>query len=251
MDNETNEAPEWGAYWSDYIKQKAAEADALVMTTEMWDARDLLDDTHLATLDHPETYDFVDISQNNHQKADLHWSNPQKVRDYIKESGKIRPMNSVKIYGSNSGRYGSTRDAQERFWRNVVGGLATTRFHRPPAGLGLSRIAQAHVQSARMVTNEIDIFSCEPHRDLISNYSWNEAYCSANPGVDYLVFFPDGGDIELDVSAAEGKSLAIRWMDIRCSAWVFDYREVKADGGSLRVITPTEEGYWSAIVKAR
>ena len=250
MDNETNESPEWGAYWSHYIKQKAAEAGALVMTTEMWDARDLLDDTHLATLDHPETYDFVDISQNNHQRADLHWSNPQKVRDYITESGKIRPMNSVKIYGSNSGRYGSTRDAQERFWRNVVGGLATTRFHRPPAGMGLSKIAQVHVQSARMVTNEIDIFSCEPHRDLISNYSWNEAYCSARAGVDYFVFFPDGGDIELNVSAAEGKSLAIRWMDIRCSAWVFDYREVTADGGSLRITTPTEEGYWAAIVKA-
>ena len=250
MDNETNEAPEWGKYWSEYIKQKAAEAEALVMTTEMWDARDLLDDTHLATLDHPETYDFVDISQNNHQQADLHWSNPQKVREYIADSGKIRPMNSVKIYGSNSGRYGSTRDAQERFWRNVAGGLASTRFHRPPTGLGLSKISQAHIKSARMVTNEIDIFSCEPHRDLISNYSWNEAYCSANPGVDYLVFFPDGGDIDLDVSHAEGKSLKIRWMDIRCSAWVFDYQEVSAEDGSLRVTTPTEEGYWAAIVKA-
>ncbi|MEE2752499.1 MAG: aldo/keto reductase [Candidatus Latescibacterota bacterium] len=45
-------------------------------------------------------------------------------------------INSVKIYGANTGGYWSIRDAQERFWRNIVGGLATTRFHRPLAGLG-------------------------------------------------------------------------------------------------------------------
>ncbi len=250
MDNETNEAPEWGKYWSDYIKRRADEAGALVMTTEMWDAHNLLDDTHLATLDHPETYDFVDISQNNHSPSDRHWSNPQKVREHIEASGKIRPMNSVKIYGSNTGRYGTTRDAQERFWRNVVGGLATTRFHRPPSGLGLSDIAQMHIQAARMLTNEVDIFTCGPHNDLVSDRSWNEAYCSANPGTDYVIFFPDGGNVVLDVSGARGKSLAIRWMDIRNRSWLFDYRPAKSDGDQVRVETPTEEGYWAAVIKA-
>lgn len=250
MDNETNEAPEWGKYWSDYIKAKAAEAGVLVMTTEMWDAHSLLDEQHLNTIDHPETYDFVDISQNNHRPADQHWSNPQKVREHIAASGKIRPLNTVKIYGSNEGRYGSTRDAQERFWRNILGGLATTRFHRPPSGLGLSPIAQMHLNAARLATNEIDIFSCEPHRDLISNFSWNEAYCSANPGVDYLIFFPDGGHIQLDVSHAEGRSLRIRWMDIRSAAWAYDYKPIEPTDGQIDILTPTEEGYWAAVVKA-
>lgn len=250
MDNETNEAPEWGKFWSDYIKAKAKEAGVLVMTTEMWDAHSLLDDEHLNTIDHPETYDFVDISQNNHRPADQHWANPQKVREHIAASGKIRPLNSVKIYGANTGRYGSTRDAQERFWRNVVGGLATTRFHRPPSGLGLSGIAQMHIQAARLATNEIDIFSCEPHQDLVSDRSWNEAYCSANPGVDYLVFFPDGGHVLLDVSHADGKPLRVRWMDIRSAAWVFDWKPVEATDGAIRLATPTEEGYWAAVVKA-
>ena len=251
MDNETNEAPEWGEYWSDYIKRKASEADVLVMTTEMWDAHNLLDETHLATIDHPETYDFVDISQNNHRPADTHWTNPQKVRDYVAKSGKIRPLNSVKIYGANTGRYGSNRDAQERFWRNIIGGLATSRFHRPPAGLGLSDIAQSHIQAARMVTNEIDLFTCEPRLDLVSERSYNEAYCTANPGVEYVLFFTDGGNIRLDVSHARGKSLTIRWMDIRGSAWAFDYKRIEADGDMLNVVTPTEDGYWAAVIKVK
>jgi hypothetical protein len=125
MDNETNESPEWGWYWSRYIHAQAAAAGVGVETTEMWDAHDLLDSQHAHTFDHPEIYSFVDVSQNNHRPADEHWENPQEIRKRLIASGHIRPMNSVKIYGANSGRYGSTRDGQERFWRNIFGGLAS------------------------------------------------------------------------------------------------------------------------------
>ena len=93
-------------------------------------------------------------------------------------------MNSVKIYGANSGQYGSTRDAQERFWRSIFCGLASSRFHRPPAGLGLGEIPQAHIRSLRMFTDAMDITACEPHNDLLRNRSWNEG--TAPPaGVEY------------------------------------------------------------------
>ena len=247
MDNETNESPEWGRYWSNYIKKKAAETGVGVETTEMWDAHDLLSEQHAHTLDHPEQYSFVDISQNNHRPADEHWQNPQKIRQKIIDSGHIRPMNSVKIYGANTGSYGSTRDGQERFWRNIFGGLSSSRFHRPTSGLGLGQIAQAHIRSLRTVTDAIDIFTCEPHNDLISERSWNEAYCTAHPGVEYAVFFPDGGNVLLNVGAAEGKKLRVRWMEIRRSEWSRD--EVVETGKTLRLETPTEEGYWAAVVE--
>ena len=249
MDNETNESPEWGKYWSDYIKQTAAEAGVGVETTEMWDAHDLLADQHLHTVDHPETYTFVDVSQNNHQSGQQHWDNPQAVRQHVLDSGRIRPLNTVKIYGANTGRYGTTRDAQERFWRNIFGGLASTRFHRPPSGLGLSEISQAHIRSMRMVLEEIDIFRCEPHLDLLSDRSRNEAYCTANPGSEYAVFFPDGGNVLLDVSAVEEKTLTVRWMAIRKSAWIGEAEAIKREGeGRVRLQTPGEEGYWTAVV---
>ena len=248
MDNETNESPEWGWYWARYIQAKAAEAGVGVESTEMWDAHNLLDAQHANTFDHPELYTFVDISQNNHQPADHHWENPHEIRRRILDSGHVRPMNSVKIYGANSGRYGSTRDGQERFWRNIFNGLASSRFHRPPSGLGLSEIAQAHIRSMRMLTDRMDIFACEPHNDLLQNRSWNEACCTADPGTEYAVFFPDGGDVLLDVSAAGGRPLTVRWLDIRKSRWVAE-SSVEAQGSAIRLLTPTEEGYWAALVK--
>jgi hypothetical protein len=252
MDNETNESPEWGRYWSEYIKQKAAEAGVGVETTEMWDDHNLLGPQHANTLNHPETYSFIDISQNNHQVGYEHWVNPQGIRKRILDSGNIRPMNSVKIYGANTGSYGTTRDAQERFWRNIFGGLASSRFHRPRSGLGLSEIVQAHIQSMRLVTAEIDIFTCEPHMDLLSERSRNEAYCTANPGASYAVFFPDGGNVRLNVSKAGDRSLTVRWLDIRNSHWIGEPVAVEPEAGDadrfLRLVTPTEEGYWTAVV---
>jgi len=210
----------------------------------------LLDQEHTRTLEHPEIYSFVDISQSNHCPSKEHWENAQEIRRRIIESDHIRPMNSVKIYGANSHRYGSTRDGQERFWRNIFGGLATSRFHRPPAGLGLDEIAQAHIRSMRMITDELDIFACKPHDDLLANRSWNEAYCTANPGLEYAVFFTDGGNVLLDVSDAIGKPLTVRWLDIKKSQWAgkASRAEIETDA-SLRLITPTGEGYWAVLIK--
>ncbi len=250
MDNETNSPPEWGRYWATFIQEQAAEAGVGVETTEMWDDHDLLGPQHAHTLDHPETYQFVDVSQNNHQVGYTHWVKPQEIRQRILDSGVIRPMNSVKIYGANSGRYGTTRDAQERFWRNILGGLASSRFHRPASGLGLNAIAQAHLRSMRLVTGEVDIFTCQPHTDLLSNRSPNEAYCAADPGREYVIFFPDGGNVFLDVSAADGKELSVRWLDVRDSRWTAVPAPLPVEDGHARLVTPTEEGYWAAVVKA-
>jgi len=122
MDNETAVTPEWGKYWSEFIKRRAAEAGVQVHTTEMWDPWNLADSKHNATFDHPETYSFVDISQNNHQKGQAHWDNAQRQRERI--ARRPRPLNNVKVYGADTGRFGNTRDGIERFWRNVIGGLA-------------------------------------------------------------------------------------------------------------------------------
>jgi len=248
MDNETNDAPEWGWYWAQYLQAAAAKAGTRVECTEMWDDHNLLGPEHAATIDHPELYSFIDISQNNHQPSDHHWANAQALRQKIAASGHIRPMNSVKIYGANSGKYGSTRDAQERLWRNVFGGLASSRFHRPPSGQGLSEIAQAHIRSMRTLTDQMDLFTSEPHNDLLQNRSWNEATCTANPGVEYAVFFPDGGDVLLDISACEGAPLTLRWLDIRGSGWTGEATQAMTHDHHLRLLTPSEEGYWAALV---
>lgn len=159
----------------------------------------------------------------------------------------MRPLNTVKIYGANTGRYGNSRDGQERFWRNIFGGLAGTRFHRPPSGLGLSERAQAHIRSMRMVLERIDAFRCQPRRDLLSDHSWNEAYCIADPGEDYAVFFTDGGCCYLDVSAVSGR-IEVNWLDILANRWL-PLERVPEGVGKLKLVTPRDDGYWAAVVK--
>ncbi len=255
MDNETNESSEWGAYWSNYIRKKAAEAGAVTHTTEMWAAYDLMDDLHKRTYDHPETYSFCDISQNNHNRGQKHWDNIEKVRAYLTP---IRPINSVKIYGSDEpyriappgardgvgGRYGRDRDGLERFWRQIFGGMASSRFHRPTSGLGLTEKARAHIKSMRMLTGKMDVFTCEPHNDLLSNRKENGAYVIANPGKEYAVYFPNGDPVALDLSAVQGRMKA-GWLDIAQSQWA---KEEMLEGGGTVILSPPGTGHWAVWI---
>ena len=242
MDNETSVTPEWGWYWSKYIKDKAKAAGVTVHTTEMWDAWDLAHEMHGATFDHPETYSFVDISQNNHQKGRAHWDNAQKQRARIADH--VRPLNNTKIYGADTGRFGSSRDGMERFWRNIFGALASARFHRPDSGLGLGKEAQANIRSMRMLTDRMDVFACEPHNDLLADRESNEAYCLANPGREYAVYFTNGGQVSLDVRALTGP-VTVRWLDIMKSQW----HEPRRAGGrnKLKLQCPSKR-YWAVLV---
>ncbi len=248
MDNETAVTAAWGEYWATYIQEKASEAGRVVETTEMWDPWDLSDEKHKATFDHPETYSFCDISQNNHQKRQRHWDNAQKIRAQLSP---IRPINNIKIYGADSGRFGSTRDGLERFWRNVFGGFASARFHRPNSGVGLSEIAQAHLKSMRTITDEMDIFMCKPHNDLLSNREENEAYTTANPGKEYAVYFPKGGSVDLNLSAGKStdtKTVSIRWLNIRKSEW--KKQEEIPFSDSITLTAPTE-AHWAVLIQSK
>jgi len=247
MDNETSVTPEWGWYWAKYIQAVARKAGLEVQTTEMWDKWDLSHAQHDNTFDHPEIYSFADISQNNHQQGQAHWDGAQKQRRRVASSGRVRPLNCVKVYGADTGRFGNDRDGQERFWRNVFGGLAASRFHRPGSGLGLNAKAQANIKSMRMLTDQMQVFACLPHNDLLADRSANEAYCMADPPRVYAVYFTDGGRVMLDVSAAGDRELSCRWLDIAQSKWS-DPQPPSVEGGRIELKTPST-GFWAALVE--
>lgn len=127
-------------------------------------------------------------------------------------------MNNVKIYGADTGTYGTDRDAQERFWRNVFGGMASARFHRPPSGLGLGELAQANLKSMRMLTDRMNIFTSEPRNDLIVDRRDNFAYMTCEPGKQYAIFLPFGRSIPLDQTNETGEYTAY-YLNIQASAW--------------------------------
>lgn len=245
IDNETSGKPEWGAFWAEHIRRKAREKGVEVQVTEMWDSWDLMDRMHRATFDHPELYSFVDVSQNNHRKGQTHWDQAMKARELLKD--RPRPMNNVKVYGSDAADYGSTGDGIERFWRNIFAGMASSRFHRPPAGLGLGEEAQAHLRSARMLVKALDLMRCAPHQELLRDRRENEAYCLAEPGRQYAVLFPDGGEVMLAVGG-EGADLRVRWLEVSESRWRDGDVAARGDGVVLKA---PAGGVWVAAVGGR
>jgi hypothetical protein len=135
-------------------------------------------------------------------------------------------------------------DGVERFWRNIFGGMASARFHRPPAGLGLGEKAQVNIKSMRMITDELDIYTCATHNDLLSDRKPNEAYCLANPGKEYAVYFPDSGEVKLDISPLK-KIVAIRWLEISTSKW--EKRQALKPVQSVSLRSPGS-GAWVALL---
>jgi hypothetical protein len=244
IDNETSGSPEWGKFWANHIRRRAAEAGATVHVTEMWDQWDPKGQEHRQTFDHPELYSFVDVSQNNHNRGQAHWDNLMWVRGYF--ASNPRPINTVKIYGADTGRFGNSRDGEERFWRNILGGAASTRFHRPDSGLGLSERAKAHLRSMRLLLAEFNVMASTPDVEsrLLSGREENEAYLTSVPGRQYAVYFPDGGTVELNLSAASG-AFAVKWLDVAHSRWG-DVHEV--EGGGKVDLKPPAEGHWVALL---
>lgn len=251
MDNETSVDPRWGACWSEYVKEKAAGRGKTVYTTEMWDPWDLRHEWHLHTIDHPETYGFIDISQNNWQEGQRHQDALAYVRDRISDNP--RPINNTKVYARRGGaaEWVDTRLVLERFWGNVWGGCASTRFHRPTDrahGIGLNENAQRAIRGIREVMSNFDIFNSTVADNLLLDRSENEAYCLAGEESRWAVWFPDGGAVLLRTEGApSGASFRVRWFDCAFLEWTGPEQSLRPEG-HLPLAAPGG-GMWVALVE--
>jgi len=58
----------------------------------------------------------------------------------------------------------------------------------------------------RRLADRVDLAAVAPCDDLASTH-----YCLARPGVAYLVYLPEGGEVEVNLSAAKG-TLQVEWV---------------------------------------
>jgi len=242
MDNETSGEEAWSSYWADYIRRGASEAGRKVCLTEMWDDWDLKADRHKRTFDHPERYDFADVSQNNQKKGQEHWDNFQWVRRAM--SRHPRPLNTVKTYGADGGRFGDTRDGLERWWRHVIGGAASARFHRPDSGLGLSSPSVAAVRAARKLESAVKLWDTQPADELLKDREQNEAYLTCIPGQAYVLYFTNGGRVGLDLKQHPG-TWQLRWIDLKAGEWASSH---PVAGGSIVAVQAPASGSWIGVI---
>ena len=248
ISNESTATEEWSRYWAHFIRRNADEAGVGIELTEMWNEHDLTHPMHRRTFDHPELYDFVDTSQNNLRDGQIHWNNMQAARQMVADPP--RPMNNNKIYGG-SALGGGVEEGTHKFWRNILGGVASSRFHRPGPrdgffSIGLNELAQTQIRSARMFLEKFDVFRAEPDVDskLLSNREVNEAYLAFTPGEQYAVYFPDGGSVGLDVSGGSG-NFTLQWLHISNRSWSAE-RSIQ-EVNTLELMAPGR-GQWIALI---
>jgi len=247
MDNETSVTAAWGRFWSDYIKKVAAEQGKTVYTTEMWDPHDLNHAAHRETFDHPEIYDFADISQNNHKSGQEHWDNGLKQVSRIARSGVPRPLNNVKIYGNDGGRHQTTQNAVESFCRNVFFGAASARFHRPTSGQGLNGISQKVIGSLVKFADRFNFFQSEEATAELGERESNEAYCRKIGEKAYALYFSKSGSVTLDLSHWKGKA-SLRWLSISSANW--QPAVIQNTGRALTLKTPVgSELGWLLLIE--
>ena len=257
MNNETSTPAEWGRYWIRFIKSKAVEEGVTVCTTDMFDDAFRGEDathTPLVFAD-AENYMFADISQVNSRNYDeTHWERLQWLLRRV--NSRPRPSNHTKIYGSGYYSFGTggPEDGVERFWRNIIGGSASARFHRPDSGNGLNDLARASIKAARMVEELIQFWDVTPQMALLSDRDSNEAYLAADPGELYALYFTNGGSVGLDLSAAPG-TFDVTWISVSMGVRVYTaaalgYRPVEKtiQGGNVVAFSAPYKGGWVAAI---
>ncbi|WP_297088123.1 DUF6298 domain-containing protein [uncultured Draconibacterium sp.] len=245
INNESSESEAWENFWAAHVKNAAKNAGKEVAVTNMQ-----LSAVNAVrhVMSKGDIFDFVDISQNNQDskgaRGPAHWDYLMFLRQKIASFGPI-PMNNVKMYGASDGSTnysaGTETEAIDRFWRNIFGGCASARFHRPSVptklwGSGVNERVQTNLKAMDMLLEKLDIFNCAPHNDLLSPRvsvpSMMEAYATANIGHQYAIYFPQGRyKIDLDPWVYADK-LKLQWLDINSLKWSEpETVEVQWEGG--------------------
>ena len=244
MDNETSGAEEWSAYWAEFIRENSGNKD--IYLTEMWDKWDVKDTVHNRTYDKPERYEFIDISQNSHNTGRVNWDNAQYVFSYTAKQP--RPINSTKIYGRDDGiwvnRGINTEHAIQTFCRNITGGFASSRFHRPPAGLGLSEPSINCIRTIRSIEEKVKLWDINPMMHLLEGADDNQAYLAAKDGEKYLVYFPEGARVRLDLKKHR-VPFQLQWISTDSGSWS---NAVLINGGDMITLEPPETKSCFAIL---
>ncbi len=247
MNNETSTPLEWGQYWIKWIRKRAAQQNKTVYTTDMFDHvftprqcrkldKAVLNDT---------IYTFLDISQINSRNVDqAHWDSLTWILERTAITGD-RPVNNTKVYGGPQKRdiFGSVEDGVEKFCRDIMAGCGSARFHRPPAGNGLSSVSKNTIRAIRKIETRVKFWQLSPQMHLLGKRSDDEAYLSADLGKRYLIYFPADGHVTLDLRPCSGETYQLQWINIQSGCW--GERKMITGGARVEIKPPGKRGWFA------
>jgi hypothetical protein len=100
----------------------------------------------------------------------------------------------------------------------------------------------------RKFVNAVHIFRMNPRNDLLSYRATNEAYCLAEPGQQYAVFFTGEGDGRVEIKLNTlGCSFKLRWLEIATRRWG---KRTTVSSRRDYMLRAPDSGHWVAVLKA-
>jgi hypothetical protein len=149
------------------------------------------------------------------------------------------------VYGK-AGAPGQNGGVQ-RFCRDVVGGFAAVRFHRPTTGNGMNESAIAAIKAVRKIETVSNFWDLEPQQGFLRERDSNEAYLTGDIGETYVLLFPNSGTVKLDMSK-HPKTFHGRWISIATGEWGDKFEFM--GGGFQEIATPDSKG-WFVVISDR
>lgn len=244
ISNEWKEAPEWSAYWAKYVRTKASEAGVKIQVAEMvWSLSSDFDDKINFVIERSDLFSFCGFraGQVFTPHGEGQYDRILEIRDRVNvDSAGPRPMSDVKIRTPRLG-YGYSIHPQARVWRPLLAGwagLSAHRVHNNSDDLGFTDAQKANLKALRTFSDSISPWDCEPHNDLLSDRSEDEAYLLANPGHAYGLYFVRTGSVGLDLRQVEG-AFSLQWINIETGETHGSAERVEG-GKRLEITTPVE-----------
>jgi hypothetical protein len=252
MNNETTTPVAWGNYWMDFIIHEADARRKYVYTTDMFDhffEPKVCEECQTAIHD-PVRYPFLEIAQvNSRTTGDEHWENLIWILEQ-RDAGVVRPANCIKIYGAINPDmwwgFNEAHDAIERFYRVLLGGVASARHHRRPHGQGQRDEALGSIRAVRNIETLVKFWDLSPAMHLMTDRDANEAFLAAIPGDTYVLYFPTEGSIQLDLQL-HSADFEVRWICAVSGEWAD--RSALFGGGKIMITTPDNRGWLAVIIK--
>lgn len=103
------------------------------------------------------------------------------------------------------------------------------------------------MMATRKAEELVKFWDIEPKMELLSDREPNEAYLSAREGSTYLIYFPKGGHVTLDLQGHE-KEFTTNWINISTGEWG---DSGTMEGGSLREIRAPDKDGWYVVLSAK
>ena len=108
--------------------------------------------------------------------------------------------------------------------------------------LGIDCVGDEQLLIATDAIRQLEYWKMNPHNELVEGST--EAYCLAEPGVQYVVYVPNGGDVKLDLTGFSGEFEAT-WLDPRVGGYS---DPLAVSGGSARALSAPSAEDWVLVV---